>query len=226
MTASIWLKDVHRSHRSSRLQHAASSKPCSLRQRELCPGASWRQRNDDACLIFGPLIISPNSNVCLCVTATIWRIIAERWLDRAILWMWQKCSMLWKSVRNPSKFFWKIMETMEAHRTGKTGVPDKSRPCYIRWIKLCSSCRIFHPFHIEQTSSEVKGTGQFCQAVQCLARFQHQARLLKDVRLTYRAVGSSTGQREFTQVTDGDFSSGLTDFAAGDIPMDPSALET
>mmetsp|Transcript_64311 Transcript_64311/g.130672 ORF Transcript_64311/g.130672 Transcript_64311/m.130672 type:complete len:925 (-) Transcript_64311:171-2945(-) len=62
---------------------------------------------------------------------------------------------------NPSKYFWKIMETMEA-------------------------------------------------------------RLLKDVRLTYRAVGSSTGQREFTQQTSGDFTAGLTDFAAGDIPMDPS----
>jgi hypothetical protein len=42
--------------------------------------------------------------------------------------------------------------------------------------------------------------------------------------LTYRAVGSSTGQREFTQQTSGDFTAGLTDFAAGDIPMDPSAL--
>eukprot|EP00435_Cladocopium_sp_Y103_P018461 s4220_g4.t1 len=62
---------------------------------------------------------------------------------------------------NPSKYFWKIMETMEA-------------------------------------------------------------RLLKDVRLTYRAVGSSNGQREFTQQTSGDFTTGLTDFAAGDIPMDPS----
>ncbi|CAL1169542.1 unnamed protein product, partial [Cladocopium goreaui] len=52
--------------------------------------------------------------------------------------------------------------------------------------------------------------------------FQRNARLLKDVRLTYRAVGSSTGQREFTQQTSGDFTAGLTDFAAGDIPMDPS----
>ncbi|CAK9104350.1 Phosphate-binding protein PstS (PBP) [Durusdinium trenchii] len=60
---------------------------------------------------------------------------------------------------NPSKFFWKIMETMEA-------------------------------------------------------------RTRKDVRLTYRAVGSSTGQREFTQPSSGtDYSSGLTDFGSGDIPM-------
>ena len=49
----------------------------------------------------------------------------------------------------------------------------------------------------------------------------------KDVRLTYRAVGSSTGQREFTQagLPDGsDYSSGLTDFGSGDIPMSSSCL--
>eukprot|EP00438_Fugacium_kawagutii_P016176 Skav225028 [mRNA] locus=scaffold2061:97352:97715:+ [translate_table: standard] len=73
--------------------------------------------------------------------------------------------------RNPSKFFWKIIEMMEA----------------------------------------VDGRG-LC------------ARTTKDVRLTYRAVGSSTGQREFTQQSDGDYSAGLTDFASGDIPMSSGTL--
>ncbi|CAJ1357226.1 unnamed protein product [Effrenium voratum] len=59
---------------------------------------------------------------------------------------------------NPSKFFWKVMETMEV-------------------------------------------------------------RAKKDLRLTYRAVGSSTGQKEFSQVSDGDYSGSLSDFGAGDIPM-------
>ena len=79
---------------------------------------------------------------------------------------------------------------------------------------------------IKQNSENTLKTCHWKPAVSSiLRRLQHEARLLKDVRLTYRAVGSSTGQREFTQVTDGDFSSGLTDFAAGDIPMDPSDLE-
>ncbi|CAK9046070.1 unnamed protein product [Durusdinium trenchii] len=47
-----------------------------------------------------------------------------------------------------------------------------------------------------------------------------EARTRKDVRLTYRAVGSSTGQREFTQTSSTSaFTSGLTDFGSGDIPM-------
>ena len=49
----------------------------------------------------------------------------------------------------------------------------------------------------------------------------------KDVRLTYRAVGSSTGQREFSQAglpDNSDYSSGLTDFGSGDIPMSSSGL--
>ena len=41
----------------------------------------------------------------------------------------------------------------------------------------------------------------------------------RDIRLTYRAVGSSTGQREFTQSSDNDYTAGLTDFGSGDIPM-------
>lgn len=41
----------------------------------------------------------------------------------------------------------------------------------------------------------------------------------RDIRLTYRAVGSSTGQREFTQSSDNDYAAGLTDFGSGDIPM-------
>jgi len=59
---------------------------------------------------------------------------------------------------NPSKFFWKIMETM-------------------------------------------------------------QARSRDSLRLTYRAVGSGTGQKEFSQISDTDFTSSLSDFGAGDIPM-------
>lgn len=46
-----------------------------------------------------------------------------------------------------------------------------------------------------------------------------QARSRDDIRLTYRAVGSSYGQAEFTQMSDGVYSAGLTDFGAGDIPM-------
>lgn len=51
-----------------------------------------------------------------------------------------------------------------------------------------------------------------------------EARTLKDIRLTYRAVGSSTGQREFTQTEDNSavWTAGLTDFGAGDIPMSSS----
>mmetsp|Transcript_15540 Transcript_15540/g.29320 ORF Transcript_15540/g.29320 Transcript_15540/m.29320 type:complete len:910 (+) Transcript_15540:52-2781(+) len=41
----------------------------------------------------------------------------------------------------------------------------------------------------------------------------------RDIRLTYRAVGSSTGQREFTQSSDNNYAAGLTDFGSGDIPM-------
>eukprot|EP00434_Breviolum_minutum_P010837 symbB.v1.2.009553.t1/scaffold604.1/size182248/11 len=51
-----------------------------------------------------------------------------------------------------------------------------------------------------------------------------EARTLKDIRLTYRAVGSSTGQREFTQTEDNSavWTAGLTDFGSGDIPMSSS----
>mmetsp|Transcript_35931 Transcript_35931/g.84113 ORF Transcript_35931/g.84113 Transcript_35931/m.84113 type:complete len:941 (-) Transcript_35931:206-3028(-) len=45
------------------------------------------------------------------------------------------------------------------------------------------------------------------------------ASTLRRVILTYRAVGSGTGQREFSQVSDGDYSAGLSDFGSGDIPM-------
>ncbi|CAJ1358616.1 unnamed protein product, partial [Effrenium voratum] len=44
-------------------------------------------------------------------------------------------------------------------------------------------------------------------------------RAKKDVRLTYRAVGSSTGQKEFSQLSDTDFNASLSDFGSGDIPM-------
>jgi len=40
--------------------------------------------------------------------------------------------------------------------------------------------------------------------------------------MTYRAVGSSTGQKEFSQQADGDYAAGLNDFGAGDIPMSAS----
>ena len=58
-------------------------------------------------------------------------------------------------------------------------------------------------------------------------RLLREARTLKDIRLTYRAVGSSTGQREFTQTEDNSavWTAGLTDFGAGDIPMSSSVLE-
>lgn len=46
-----------------------------------------------------------------------------------------------------------------------------------------------------------------------------QARSRRSVRLTYRAIGSSSGQREFSQVAENDFSGSLSDFGAGDIPM-------
>eukprot|EP00434_Breviolum_minutum_P010838 symbB.v1.2.009554.t1/scaffold604.1/size182248/12 len=86
---------------------------------------------------------------------------------------------------NPSKFFWQIMETMEALQRGKT------------WKE--------HGKSNERAGKII-------------------ARTLKDIRLTYRAVGSSTGQREFTQTEDNSavWTSGLTDFGAGDIPMSSS----
>jgi ABC-type phosphate transport system substrate-binding protein len=51
------------------------------------------------------------------------------------------------------------------------------------------------------------------------------ARSSSDIRLTYRAVGSSFGQAEFSQVIQEDYSSGLTDFGAGDIPMTQSIYD-
>lgn len=39
------------------------------------------------------------------------------------------------------------------------------------------------------------------------------------ITLTYRAVGSGTGQKEFSQVNDGNYTAGVSDFGAGDIPM-------
>lgn len=51
-----------------------------------------------------------------------------------------------------------------------------------------------------------------------------QARAKEEIRLTYRAVGSSNGQREFSSASQaaadsGDYSSSVNDFGAGDIPM-------
>jgi len=51
-----------------------------------------------------------------------------------------------------------------------------------------------------------------------------EARAKEDIRLTYRAVGSSNGQREFSSASEsaadsGDYSSSVNDFGAGDIPM-------
>mmetsp|Transcript_52905 Transcript_52905/g.123832 ORF Transcript_52905/g.123832 Transcript_52905/m.123832 type:complete len:948 (-) Transcript_52905:90-2933(-) len=41
----------------------------------------------------------------------------------------------------------------------------------------------------------------------------------KELQMSYRAVGSSTGQREFSQGSEGDYTTSLTDFGSGDIPM-------
>lgn len=68
--------------------------------------------------------------------------------------------------------------------------------------------------------AEVKGSGkaedgtsnadlvrtQRCRRIEAVVphpRWSCEARTRKDVRLTYRAVGSSTGQREFTQPSSG-----------------------
>jgi len=48
------------------------------------------------------------------------------------------------------------------------------------------------------------------------------ARSNSNFRLTYRAVGSGTGQKEFSQVEDSDYSAALSDFGSGDIPMSKS----
>lgn len=52
-----------------------------------------------------------------------------------------------------------------------------------------------------------------------------QASSKADISITYRAVGSGTGQKEFSQKAAGDFSAPLTDFGSGDIPM-PNDLYT
>mmetsp|Transcript_32133 Transcript_32133/g.75464 ORF Transcript_32133/g.75464 Transcript_32133/m.75464 type:complete len:927 (-) Transcript_32133:123-2903(-) len=52
---------------------------------------------------------------------------------------------------------------------------------------------------------------------QIMQDMQHSSK--DPIRLTYRAVGSSTGQREFSQASDGDYTAGLNDFGSGDIPM-------
>lgn len=46
-----------------------------------------------------------------------------------------------------------------------------------------------------------------------------EARTKSDISLTYRAVGSSAGQAEFSQIASGDYSGQLNDFGSGDIPM-------
>eukprot|EP00445_Apocalathium_hangoei_P012834 CAMPEP_0203867660 /NCGR_PEP_ID=MMETSP0359-20131031/16650_1 /ASSEMBLY_ACC=CAM_ASM_000338 /TAXON_ID=268821 /ORGANISM="Scrippsiella Hangoei, Strain SHTV-5" /LENGTH=1314 /DNA_ID=CAMNT_0050785945 /DNA_START=63 /DNA_END=4007 /DNA_ORIENTATION=+ len=47
--------------------------------------------------------------------------------------------------------------------------------------------------------------------------FKAQSR--RELRMTYRAVGSGTGQKEFSQVASANFASSLTAFGSGDIPM-------
>jgi ABC-type phosphate transport system substrate-binding protein len=71
---------------------------------------------------------------------------------------------------------------------------------------------------------KIDGTGTTNPSIffwQIMERFRARSRA--DFEMTYRAVGSSTGQKEFSQVTSGDYSSSLTDFGAGDIPMDATS---
>jgi len=53
-----------------------------------------------------------------------------------------------------------------------------------------------------------------------------ESRAKDNMRLTYRAVGSSYGQAEFSQMSDGDYSGSLNDFGAGDIPMAQSIYDS
>jgi len=46
-----------------------------------------------------------------------------------------------------------------------------------------------------------------------------QAQSKSPLELNYRAVGSTTGQKEFSQITENNFAEPLTDFGAGDLPM-------
>jgi len=57
-----------------------------------------------------------------------------------------------------------------------------------------------------------------------------QARAKEEIRLTYRAVGSSNGQREFSSGSEalaeaGDYSGSVNDFGAGDIPMSQTRFD-
>jgi ABC-type phosphate transport system substrate-binding protein len=57
-----------------------------------------------------------------------------------------------------------------------------------------------------------------------------QARAKEEIRLTYRAVGSSNGQREFSSASEdaadsGNYSSSVNDFGAGDIPMSTTRFD-
>jgi len=53
-----------------------------------------------------------------------------------------------------------------------------------------------------------------------------QARTRDNIRLTYRAVGSSYGQAEFSQRSESNFGASLNDFGAGDIPMDKTLYDS
>ena len=101
-----------------------------------------------------------------------------------------------------------------------------SRPRHLRARRPCSTGRMklfalaALAAHAGAQTLEVHGSGTTNPSKffwDIMDGFRAMTR--RDIRLTYRAVGSSTGQREFTQQSSGDYSSGLTDFGSGDIPV-------
>lgn len=69
---------------------------------------------------------------------------------------------------------------------------------------------------VEVSGSGTTNPSKFFWQIMSMMR----ARTIREIRLNYRAVGSGTGQKEFSQVSETDFTEPLTDFGAGDIPMD------
>lgn len=88
------------------------------------------------------------------------------------------------------------------------------------WVFLSGVLRGFDGVPVATAQVVVAGSGTtnpskfFWQIMEMF-----QARSHMDLQLSYRAVGSGTGQKEFSQASDGDYSASLTHFGAGDIPM-------
>lgn len=90
-------------------------------------------------------------------------------------------------------------------------------------MRLAACIAAFSTLTAAQPEVQVDGSGTTNPNVFFMKIMETiQARSRRSLRLTYRAIGSSSGQREFSQSSDGDYAASLSDFGAGDIPMSNS----